>query len=314
MNEIEVVLFEKNILWFEKYSDENLDTEMDFEMEGENGSGDASSMLKIGSLYDYATLPDNRREFYSDISVKLPHMASVMIRMQFNVIAEVFHWDYLFTVENIKPILTMSIDSALKEFRYICIKQDVDLAPKMKTTDPQVPEELIDQLCENTVEEYFTHRKPYDTANALAMSEIEISCPPTDPVNITLNLTFLVMEQILFNHHGFNRRHNREVFFEIVPEMKFNSLRMKCIQIMKHKVDLTVVDLHYFLICMDCAIQTALGDKGHLLTQVMEERGANSDVQNLWYKNASELIKACRGSVETSIKRAEKFDWSKMIR
>jgi hypothetical protein len=314
MNEIEVVLFEKNILWFEKYSDENLDTEIDFEMESNDGSEDGSPMLRVGSLYDYATLPNNRREFYTDISVKLPHMASVMIRMQFNVIAEVFDWDYLFTFENIKPILTMSIDSALKEFRYICIKHDVDLTAGMKNADPKVPEELIDQLCENTVEEYLNHRKPYDTANALAMKEIEINCPPTDPVNITLNLTFLVMEQILFNHHGFNRRHNREVFFNIVPEMKFNSLRMKCIQIRKQQVDLTVVDLHYFLICMDCAIQTALGDKGQLLIQVMEERGANTDVQNLWYKNASDLIKACRGSVEMSIKRGEKFDWSKMIR
>lgn len=313
MNTIKIELFEKNTLWFEKYSPENMDTEIDLEMIEDEGP-DAVPMMKVGNLFDYATVSDGHWEFYSDISVKLPHLAAVMIRSQYKIYSEDFRWDDFFSVENVKPVLTNAINNALYEFRHICIKNSVALTSEMMAEDPVVPDEAIHKVCEHVVYEYVTHRKIFDTANSEALREIELRCPSTWPVDITLNLTFLVMEQILFNHRGFNRHHNREVFFSIVPEMKFYSLRMKSIQIGQHNVDFTVMDVHYFLICMDCALQMVLGDKADLLLPVLEERGATDEVQKMWFKSATDLVNACRESVEDSIERNEKFDWSKMIR
>lgn len=312
MNTIEIELFEKDTLWFEKYSPENLDTEIDHEMDDADTPDDAP-MLKVGSLFDYATLPDKRWEFYSDISVKLPHLAAVMIRSQYKLYSENFEWDHLFIVENVKVIVSDAITNALIEFKRICIENSVALSPEMIEKDPEVPDQMIDMVCENIVQQYFENNKPFDMANGVALTQVEIKCPSSQSVSITLNLTFLVMEQILFNNLGFNRRHNREVFFEVVPEMKFYSLRMKCIQIDKHEVEFTPVDLHYFLICMDCALQMILGDKADLLIPVLEERGATDEVQKIWFKSASDLLNVCRESVEDSIARKEKYDWSKMI-
>ncbi|HJV77645.1 MAG TPA: hypothetical protein VJ602_04620 [Paludibacter sp.] len=313
MNTIEVKLFEKDTLWFEKYSPDNLDTEIDHELNEDDAPEDVALMMKVGSLFDYATLPDNQWEFYSDISVKLPHLAAVMIRSQYKLYSEDFEWDRLFVVENIKPIVSNAIMNALIEFRRICIENSVALTPEMQKKDPEIPDQMIDMVCENMVNQYFTCNKPFDIANGLAVTEVELQCPSSHSVNVTLNLTFLVMEEILFNNRGFNRRHNREVFFEIVPEMKFYSLRMKCVQIGKHAVDLTPVDVHFFLICMDCALQMILGDKADLLTPVLEERGATDEVQKVWFKSASDLLNVCRESVADSIARKEKYDWSKMI-
>ena len=313
MNTIKVELIEKNTLWFEKYSPENLDTEIDFEMMEEE-SLEAVPIMKVGNLFDYATLPEHQWEFYSDISVKLPHLAAVMIRSQYKIYSEDFEWDHFFVVENVKPILTNAINNALFEFRHICLQNSVALTPEMSREDPIVPDETIEKVCENMVDQYLTLRKPFDMANSEALTEIELKCPSLGPAEVTLNLTFLVMEQILFNNRRFNRIHNREVFFGIVPEMKFYSLRMKSVQIGEHNVDLTVMDVHYFLICMDCALQMVLGDKADLLIPILEERGATDEVQKMWFKSATDLIHACRESVEDSIERKEKFDWIKMIR
>ena len=313
MNTIKVVLFEKNTLWFEKYSSQNLDTEIDFEMNEDVDSNGDVPLMKVSSLFDYAILPDDKWEFYSDISVKLPHLAAVMIRSQYSVHSEDFEWDHLFIVENVKPIITNSINNALLEFRNICIENLVNLTPEMKEKDPEVTEEMIEMVCNNMVEQYFTIRKPNDIENGEAFTEIELKCPKAGFTDVTLNLTFLIMEQILFNNIGFNRRHNREVFFRIVPEMKFYSLRMKCIQIGEHDVDLTIMDVHLFLICMDCALQMILGDKADSLIPVLEQRGVTNETQMLWFKSATDLVNACRDSVQDSIERKEKYEWNKLI-
>lgn len=313
MNRIQVELFEEDILWFEQYSAENVDTEFDFEPENDDEQDGAAPMMRIGSLFDYVTLPDNKWEFYSDISVKLPQVAAVMVRSQYSVYSEDFEWDHLFSLENLRPIISNALMNALVEFRLLCIQNEVDLSPEMREKDPEVTSEMIEGVCGNIVDEYLSHRKRYDIANEAALKEIELRCPSSNATNITLNLTFLVMEQILFNNTRFNRRHNREIFFPVVPEMKFYSLRMKCIQIGKHEVAMTAEDVHYFLICMDCALQTVLGDKGDRVIPVLEERGANDAVQQIWFKSATDLVNVCRQSVEDSIERKEKFDWNKMI-
>lgn len=314
MNSINAELFEKNILWFEKYSAENIDTEIDLNMNIIDDVSESTPLLRISNLFDYAILPDNKWEFYSDIAVKFPHVASVMVRSQYHIISDNFKWDILFDLEKLRAIIYNSITNALLEFRLICKKFDVELTDEMKDKDPEITDEMIIGVCENIIHEYNTLRKPYDLANENEITVIELICPSSSSISITLNLTFLVMEQILFNNLGFNRAQNRDAFFAIVPEMKFYTLRMKCIQIGKHEVKMTSEDVHYFLICMDCALQTLLGENGDLLTPVLESKNITVDVQNTWFKSAAELMKVCRQSVEDSIQRNEKFDWGTLIK
>lgn len=314
MNAINVELFEKNILWFEKFSPENMDTEIDLNMDVLNVENESTPMLRISNLFDYAILPNNKREFYSDIAVKFPHVAAVMVRSQYHISSDNFEWDHLFELDKLRVIIYNSIINALLEFRIICQKNDVELLDEMKEKDPEITDEMIIGVCENIIYEYNTIRKPYDLENEDGLREIELNCPSSSSIILTLNLTFLVMEQVLFNNSAFNRPHNRDKFFEIVPEMKFYSLRMKCIQIGKHAVELTAEDVHYFLICMDCALQTLLGDKGDYLIPALESRGVTDDAQQKWFTSAAELIKVCRQSVEDSIQRNEKFNWGTLIK
>jgi hypothetical protein len=312
MTEIDVVLFEKNILWYEIYSTENPDTEIDLEtmedMDSEN------PMMKLGCLFDYAILEDNSREFYTDILVKLPHTAAIMMRSHYSIKAEGFEWEYLFYPDKLKPIVSDALMNSMIEFRAFCADKGVKLPSEMLAKEPELTDEMVNGVCYNFVEDYNSYRKIYDAANAGAQKEIELNCPRSNGAIVTLNLTFLVMEQILFNNRRFNREYNREEFFKKVPEMKFYTLRMKCIRIGQHPVALTVEDVHYFLICMDCALQMILGDKADYLTPVLKERGVTDEVLQMWFKNASQLLNACRKSVEESIQRNEKFDWSDIIR
>ena len=121
------------------------------------------------------------------------------------------------------------------------------------------------------------------------------------------------MEEVLFSNLHFNRRKNREKFFEVVPESFFYSLRNKCIQLNEQEITFNQVEVHYWLIAQDCALQMAMSEKADVLTPIMVSRGFTDEIQKIWYTGAGKLVESCRGTVQDSIESKEKFDWYKIL-
>jgi hypothetical protein len=312
MNIKEIILFDLNILWYEIYTTDNPNFENDSAISGEIVD-DGLDMVLINN-FDYATLPDNRREFYSDMTMRLPKVASVTIRSQFKIVAEDFDWDLFFDVDILNQIIAVALESTTTAFKDICKENAVVLPPEMTKEEYKADEKMTKQLCKDLVSQYFNNRKLYDIANEKQLKNIGLTCPMGNTMNISLNITFLVMDEILFNNKNFNRRHNRDAFFKYVPEMKYNSLRMKCIQIGQHDVQLTEMDVHFFLKCIDCAVHMLVGDKCDFLIPVLEQRNVTREVQGIFFKSAGKLFAIYNDMPAEKDYKEEKIEWDKLIK
>jgi|GEM_PF-777217 hypothetical protein len=312
--DIVIDLFKVDILWFEKFSPENPDVE-DFVGIAEDKPGDPDiPMFVLSCAYDFDINSDGVREVYIDVHTKLPHYANMKSRVYYRLEKSMdFEWDNLFTSERLRILLENAIQNGLYHFVKQCTSNRVTLPPGMLEHQPEIPPHEIDNMAANLINDYFSHRKPYLESNAEVINMHAITLSPSQNWIITLHLTLLVMEEVLFNNLHFNRRRNREKFFEIVPEHFFYSLRSKCIQLNTQEITFNQVEIHYWLIAQDCALQMALGEKADALAPIIVSRGFTNEIQKIWHTGASKLVESCRGTVEDSIASKEKFDWYKIL-
>jgi hypothetical protein len=307
-------LFKIDILWFEKFSHENPDVE-DFVGKYVDEPEDSDiPMFMVTCAYDFSRSDKQIWEFYVDAYAKLPQYAILKIRAHYHMeeIAD-FEWDDLFTPGRLRVLVENAIQNGLYHFIKQCTARGVKLPSEIVEHEPEIPADEIDKLTANLIDDYFDHRKPFMEANAEAIAMHAITLPPSQNWTVTINLTLMIMEEVLFHNLHFNRRLNREKFFDIVPESFFYSLRNRCIALNQQEITLNQLDIHYFLIAQDCALQMAMGEKGDFLNEVMVSRGFVGDVQKIWYTGAAKLVELCRGTVQDSIESKEKFDWYKML-
>ncbi len=307
----EIILFELNTLWSEIYTTDNPDLENDM-AKSDEFIGDGLDMVLVNN-FDYEELPDNRYEFYSDLTMRLPDVASITIRSQFQIVAEDFDWDQFFDKNILNPIIEAALNATTDSFKDFCQENNLTIPGTMSEKEYTVGKEMVEQLCKDLVNQYFNHRKFYDIDNGERIKKIALICPMGTTMNISLNITFLVMDEILFNNKNFNRNHNRDIFFKYVPEMKYNSLRMKCIQIGKHDVTLTEADEYFFLKCITCVVQILIGDKYDYLIPILEERNVTREVQDIFFKSASKLIEIFNSLPAEKGYKEEKIEWNKLI-
>lgn len=307
-------LFKVDLLWFEKYSTENPDLEELGRAPEDEPDDPENPMFVLNCEYDFDMNEKGEREFYMDTLVKLPLFAIMKIRVRYKIEATGdLEWEDLFTTERLKVLVENSMQNGFYHFRDQCAKNGIILPQAILENTPDLPSFQIDLVIENLIEDYFQYRQPFLKANAEYLRIPAVTLPPITNWQITLNLTLLVMDEVLFNNRHFNRINNRQNFFDIVPEHYFYSLRNKCVELKNKEVTLNQVEIHYFLIAQDCALQMAMGEKGDVLNEVMVSHGFVESVQKIWYIGASKLIELCRGSVKESIASGEKFDWSRMI-
>lgn len=310
-------LYKVDLLWFEKYSAENPDVEEFLGMPPEElaePDSPENPMFVMTCGYDYGVNSDGVKEVYMDSFTKLPHYGALKLRSYYEIENKTdFEWDDVFLPERFRVIVENATQNGLKNFVTQCEAQGVKLSPEMLAHQPDTPREQIDALTANLINDYFDYRKPFMEGNAEAINMHALTIPPNQNWTITLHLTLLVMEEVLFNNLHFNRRKNREKFFEVVPESSFYSLRNKCILLNKQEITFNQLEIHYWLIAQDCALQMAMGEKGDALTPIMVSRGFTAEIQKIWHTGAGKIVEMCRGTVEVSIASKEKFDWYKIL-
>lgn len=307
-NEIELVLKDWVYMWTEVFSAANpdletandiLDTDADY-------MGDS---LAINNNYDYEIISDTECHFYHYLGMRLPHVARIMLRLDYVVSDKMSSMIALFNRNVLPDIVAFSVEQTVQSFKDFCIKEGIKLSPLFKI-EPDVIEDLKHSLTEGMIDTYINHRKQHDIDCYKGEHTIALNCPQSNSINITLNVSFLIIDEILFDNIGFKRNSNRDLFFEKVPECRYYTLKMKCIQISNHPVDLTVVDVQLYLIILDCSLQMLLGDNADKLIPILEERGANKDVRDIFFKSATELFNMYKNSAITPAPT----DWNALIR
>lgn len=312
---IKIELAKVDLLWFEIYTDENPDSESFLgKLPDDEPDDPCNPMFVLTCGYDFAFGSEQVRELYLDPFVKLPDYATMKFRFHYRAEeVENMEWDDLFVTDRLKVLVENAFESGLQQFRSVCEAKGVKLPLVMLNHKPDLPTFEIDKMTEHLIEDYFTLRKPFMQKNAEYFNSHAITIPSRQNWVITMHLTMLIMEEVLFHNLHFDRKNNRESFFDVVPEALFFTLRNKCIQLAQHELVLNQMELHYFLIAQDCALQMAMGENGDALQPLMVSRGFTEEVQKIWCKGASGLVENCRGGVEASIASGEKFDWCKIL-
>lgn len=298
-----------NYLWFEAFNDKNIDLEYSIADE-ESVSGEGA-LLQMWSTFDHEMLTNGDRRLYLDVGVRLPNVASIMVRSQFALFCDSgqVSLDQLFTVENIKPLLEFAVENAMIGFRDICLERKIEF-PQELHNPSAANRSIIDLFCSELVNFYFSRRKPLDEKNTIAQYDIALRCPQVDTIGLTLNLTFLVLDDILFYNHAFNRQHNKKMFFELVPEMLYYTVKLRCLEISKHPIEISQIHLQLLLECVNCAMQVLLGDKGDCFAELLDKQRISEDVLKVYFKSATNLFEVCESNGFTQ-KRA---DWTVRIR
>lgn len=298
--------------WIDIYTTDNPDLEINLARSDEHLE-DGFDMSLINN-FDYETLPGNRREFYSDLTMRMPNVASITIRSQFQIVAEDFDWDLFFAEDILYPLIEAALNSTTNSFKSICQNNHLQLPTLMLEEGYTVGEEMVKQLCKGIVDQYFNNRRQYNIENKEAIETIALECPMGTTMNISLNVTFMLLDEILFNNKHFKKKQNRAIFFTYVPEMKYNTLRMKCIQIGKHDVKLTQMDVYFFLKCIDCAVQMLVGDKSDYLIAGVDPQNITPKIQHVLFKSASELFAIYNNNPkDKNSLNEEKLEWNKLI-
>jgi len=313
MNPIGLNLVRETILWYDIFSPENPDPELGMEELVEDKQAGTGPAVGLFSNFDYATLPNNEWQFYYYITIHLPNLVSVTSAFEYKFIADNFNWDQFFTLETIRPSFVKAVENCVTLFLEFC--EDHGLARGTGLTQEGcLPDAgLIDQISSDVVDTYFRFYKINDMANYPAQVQIQLYRKRNQETYISLTLTFEVLLDILFFNNGFNRKHNREVFFKEVPELKFYTLWLKCSAMADRDVELTEMDTHFFLIGVACAVQIMLGEKGDLFIPSLEEKGFTEEARKIWFKTSAALLKIFREGDYGSVP-GEEIDWTKLIR
>lgn len=304
-----------DLLWHELYTSDYPDInnpEGIFIGETEEDPENPEYILNCQSAFDFSA--DLLAEFYIDTFIKLPDYVSFQFRATFQTEdGSAFRPDSIFVAENLEELLRNALLNALDNFRSLCEQLNVILPKEMLEHEPELPEEQLQFITSDMITDYQQRIKPFIVDNSATLSQHALTVSPVQNWAITFLLPFLVMDEILFNDPRFNRRKNRDEFFQKVESAVYFSLRNKCITIKESELTLNQWEMHYFLIIQDCALQMAMGDKGEFLNETMLKTGFTQAAQNMWYTGAGKIVEMCRGSVQVCIESNEKFDWYKLM-
>lgn len=305
--DFEIQLTNVVYMWTEIYSERNPDFEAVSPLFS-NDDEEGGMHILLTNNFDYDDFTDNEWHFYHYLGIRMPRLARITLRLDYLIVGEIYSWEVLFEKHNITQIVSHSVDRTVKAFKEFCSTNGLDLSPDFALR----PEEIDDMektLSEGMTEAYHTHRKDHDRINYEAQHTVSLQCPQSTKINVTLNLAFLVMDEVLFDNTAFKRNHNRDVFFEQVPECRYYTLKMKCMKINRQQVDLTILDTKLFLIVLDCSLQILLGDKVDFLIPVLDGRGAVEKVRDIFFKSATELFNLFKGQTLAPVPT----DWNALI-
>ena len=306
MKKIEANVVQENYLWFEAIHSDHPEFII------ENYDSDSPKVFFISS-FDYEVRSSDVGRIYIDIGIKLMPVAKIMVRLAFEFKSMGKSWDDIFDNEVIRNMVDQTMKQCINTFKEKCKESAIELPFEIPFS-----EEVVLQISNTIIAQYFDIRKPQDIANAYLLSKIGLECKPETDSVILLKGTFMVLDELLYNSNLFNRKHNLEVFADYVPEPKYFTIKMNCNEIDEHQVKLNYFDTILFYICVDCALQMLVGDKSDLLIAAIERNGFTEKIRKAFLKHGTAFFEQYQTKVRMPgvriINLEEKHNWNMLFR
>jgi hypothetical protein len=295
----------RNFLWFEKY--DPLDPEV------VNSDIEPNHLqMSFSSNFDYEMLPKKKPRVYIDIGLKILPLAAIYFRVRFEGESCDLYWSNYFQPEVIEPCVKVSVDECIRAFREQCIANEINLTAEIKP-GPKTVQNITNAICEA----YHNRRRSMDKDNRKVINTPGLEVTPGRKTRIPLIITFMILDDVLFNNRNFNRRENLENFTEVVPEPVYHTVKMKCMEIDKGEIKLSLYHTAFFLVSLDCALQLILGDNEQELLTSLHATGLSLENRDMFIEEGSILLRDFKKhtkSVGAHIPFLEKrYDWNAMI-
>lgn len=295
-------------LWSQVFTPEDPDPEIFLDPE----LTDDGKSFEISSTFDYDLSDRDNILLFCDITIRLPRVAAQDVRCSFKVNLPDF--TDVFILENLRYPVYTTIFYAFDALKDICDENSLPFPPELDPDNPNVDDATLDTICNDMINIFRQYRAPFDMENKELMLYYGLTFTPGWEMRNLLLLTFSVIEQLIHINTAYNRHHNRKVFFNEVPEMRYNSLRIKCGKIKEQDIDLTDLESIFFLKCVGCTVHILLSDKGDRLQSILKEWGADAEVLKYFYKSATTLYEIYHKPHLEKFLNAPKPDWEKLIK
>ena len=253
--------------------------------------------------------------FYSEITFAVARIARIIMRCEFRVKCDTqFGWGNLYQHGIIDVIVHTSIEQAASEIVHFCMDSHVEGTDKISPEMLVPPDDIMKPIIDNQIDIFFNNVLPFHEKYHDSLNKIGMTCPLAINIELGLNVTFLIIDQVIYSDMRFNRQENRKVFFEYVPEIKFNTMKLRSGTIRNHTVTFNEVEVTWLFRCMDCATQLMLGDYGDRFIPICDERGIDEKRRSLYFKSITEIFHLNLLSPAEIYDNHIPVDWNKVIR
>ena len=294
-------------LWKQTFTPEDPDPEIFLDPE----MIDDGKSFEISSTFDYDLSDKDYVLLFCDITIRLPRIAIQAVRCSFKV--NLTDFTDMFILENLRHPVSLTIFYAFDALKDICDEANLPFPSELDPDYPNVDDATLNAICNDMINIFRHHRAPFDMENKELMLHYGLTFTTGWEMKNLLILTFSVIEELIHTNTAYNRLHNRKVFFNEVPEMRYNSLRLKCEKIREQDIDLTDLESIFFLKCVGCTVNILLSDKGDRLQSILKEWGANAEVLKYFYKSATKVYEIYHKPYVEKFLNAPKPDWEKLI-
>jgi hypothetical protein len=279
----------------------------------EDEAEDLGPLVGIQCNTDFESI-DDENWFYSEVTFEVAGIARIVLRCEFLIDCDVeFGWGNLYQHGTIDVIIRASIEQAVSEIIRFCKESNVEDTDKVVPAMLLPPDDVMKPIYDNQIDIFFNSVLPFHEKHQESLNTTGMVCPPAINTELGLNVTFLIIDQVIYSDMRFNRQQNRKVFFEYVPEIKFNTMKLRSGTVRNNTVTFNEVEVTWLLRCMDCATQLMLGDYGDRFIPICEDRGINEKLRSMYFKSITEFFNSGPHSTSEIYDNHKPVDWNRMI-
>lgn len=303
---IQWVAKERTLLWFEKYDP--------LYPEGFHPDTDPKKIKLCHTInHDYEMLPGNKPRIYFDMGLRVYTLAAISVRTQIESECNEYDWNFYFQKAVIEPVIRIALRNCTEEFRKQCNARNIRINTSLKP-EPELVRDMINAVNQN----YLELRVNDDIFNKKIIESPGLILQP-DRIKtiIPIEITFMILQDVLYNNKKFNRKKNLENLIKAVPEPMYHTVRMKAMKIVSEEVNLSMYYTSYFLICLDCALQLMLGEAEQELLTSLHSKGLTIENRDIFIKEGSYILDYFREALREKNSRVTnleiRYDWNRLI-
>jgi len=301
ITEIKSTLYDSKVLWFKPYNDaEKLIIEEEDPEE-----------IRIAVIpdFDYEIPAAYQWLAHIDIEVDYPEFARIIVRNSFEVNCI---FEHLATHECLDLLHQKALEITFAGFNDRCKKLDNEFVP----LDAAEFSQLLAEFSNQAIKKCLLNKNNDFTFLSNDFNVFTIK--KTDITQFMTSVTFVIMDDILYNNDAFDLDHNRKVFHAIIPSSVYFTTKLNCIKISEGDVNLVMSHNVVFQTCMDCALQMMLGDHLETLLPSIAKRGFTKEMQSQFLKSGTHFLEGSREELHNKgveiTNLNERYDWNKTIK